>query len=181
MIYFVREIMPLLKRDSAGEAPWTLDIVGQSPLPVVQALACGEIRVTGIVPDVRPFIREAMIYVVPLRVGGGSRLKILEAFAMGIPVVSTSVGCEGLGARPGEQLLIADTPADFAQAVRQLAWDPALRATLARNALRHVQAHFGWKAIGNRLIDLYAEQIHPERSPMAVDTLVSPDLKSGYW
>lgn len=156
MIYFVHEIMPLLKQDSAGEAPWSLDIVGQNPLPAVQALACGEVRVTGVVPDVRPFIREAMIYIVPLRVGGGSRLKILEAFAMGIPVVSTSVGCEGLGTRPEEHLLTADTPADFARAVRRLAQDPALRARLAQNALLHARAHFGWEAIGNRLINLYA-------------------------
>jgi len=153
MVYCVREIMPRLP---AGR-DWSLDIVGQSPPPPVTALASEKIRVTGTVEDVRPYIREASIYIVPLRIGGGSRLKILEAFAMGVPLVSTSVGCEGLGVEDGQQLLIADTPADFARATARLADDPALGERLTRCALNYVREHFGWPSIGQRLIELYDE------------------------
>ena len=155
MIYFVREVLPLLRERFRRPEPWSLDIVGLAPPPAIQALATGGARVSGTVPDVRPYLREAAVYVVPLRIGGGSRLKILEAFAMGVPVVSTSVGCEGLGVEHEKQLLVAETPEAFAQAVARLAGDGRLRETLTRQAWLHVQEYHGWEAIGRKLTGLY--------------------------
>lgn len=156
MLYFLREIYPLLG-PFAGGCRWTLDIVGQQPLPALRALDAAGVRVTGTVEDVRPYVHEAMIYIVPLRVGGGSRLKILEAFAMGIPVVSTTVGCEGLETVPGRHLLVADTPAEFARAIERLAADPELRENLAAAALQHARERFAWPAIARRLVARYEE------------------------
>jgi glycosyltransferase involved in cell wall biosynthesis len=155
-LFFCREVLPELRRRAPG-VEWSVDIVGHAPPPPVRALAGNGVRVTGSVPDTRPFAHEAQIFIVPLRIGGGSRLKILEAFAMGCPVVSTTLGCEGLGIVDGDQLAIGDDPAAFADAVIRLHGDPGLRRALAERARADVIARFSWESIGARLNAVYRE------------------------
>lgn len=138
--WFCEEIL-----DRVPEA--RLDIVGQNPTPEVLALAGPRATVHGAVPDVRPYVAAGGLFVVPLRIGSGTRLKILEAMAMGRPVVSTRVGAEGLGLQHGEEALLADTPQDFADAVRALMADEGLRARLAERGRRLVEERFAWRVL----------------------------------
>ena len=129
VLYFAEQIWPLVRRESPGGAA---AVVGTDPPPPIRALA-GDgtgITVTGAVPDVRPYVWEADLCVVPLRIGGGTRLKIVEALAMEKAIVSTSVGCEGIDVTPGWTLDVGDTPAAFAAATVALLRDPARRAAL---------------------------------------------------
>jgi glycosyltransferase involved in cell wall biosynthesis len=103
--------------------------------------------VTGTVADVRPYLERAAICVVPLRIGGGTRLKIYEAMAMGVPVVSTAIGAEGLPLRNDEHLLIADTADDQVSAICALLTDRTRASRLAAAARRHVQEHCSWDAV----------------------------------
>ncbi len=114
-----------------------------------------QIELTGYVEDVRPYLRDAACYVVPLRVGSGTRLKILEAWAMGKAVVSTSVGCEGLAAVDGDNILIRDSTSGFAEAVRAVLRDAKLRAYLGRNARATVERVYSWEVIGTEMISAY--------------------------
>ncbi len=151
--YFVEEILPRLRVMIPGVE---LTIVGADPPPDVVTL--GElpgVRVTGTVPDVRPWMRKAGVVVVPLLSGGGTRLKILEAFAMGRPVVSTRIGVAGIEARDGEHLLLADQPEAFARAVTRLATEPGLRARLAEQAYALVRDRYQWSAAAERLEGVY--------------------------
>lgn len=153
MLWFADAIWPLVRRE-APEA--RLYVVGMRPHPRLQRLVGRPgIVVTGGVPDVRACIAPAAVVVVPLRMGGGTRLKVLEAMAMSKAVVSTTVGAEGLGVTPGRELLIADAPADFCRAVVALLRDPARRAALGRAACDFVTARFDWAAIVPRLEALY--------------------------
>jgi len=113
------------------------------------------VELTGYVPDVRPYVRDAACYVVPLRVGGGTRLKILDAWAMGKAVVSTAVGCEGLAAEDGRNILIRDDPEAFAQAVRAVLQHGALRRRLGIEGRRTVERHYNWEGIGESMLPLY--------------------------
>jgi polysaccharide biosynthesis protein PslH len=126
-----------------------LVVVGRSPSRGLRELAARNraIEVTGDVPDVRPYLGRAALSVVPLRIGGGTRLKIYEAMAMGVPVVSTTIGAEGLPLRNGEHLLIADTADAQVSAICTLLGDPDRAGLLAANALRHVQQAGGWDAV----------------------------------
>jgi glycosyltransferase involved in cell wall biosynthesis len=109
------------------------------------------IEVTGLVDDLRPHLAEAAVAIVPLRVGGGTRLKILEAMAMGKAVVSTTLGAEGIAHRPGENILLADSPADFAAAVGRVLDDPSLAARLGAAGRDLVASTYSWDAAGATL------------------------------
>jgi glycosyltransferase involved in cell wall biosynthesis len=111
--------------------------------------------VTGRVEDILPFYQRTSICVVPLRAGGGTRLKILEGMALGRPVVTTSIGCEGLEAVHGKHLLIADDPAGFADHINRLMSDAALYRSIAQSARQFVESHYGWDAIAEKLMHLY--------------------------
>ncbi len=131
-------------------------IVGQQPHERVKALAeRPAITVTGRVPDVRPYITGAGVYVVPLRIGGGTRLKVLEAMALGRALVSTHLGCDGFDFEDGRQVCFADDPAVFAESVVGLLRDRSQAADLGRRARAYVEAHFSWDAIVPRLEALY--------------------------
>jgi polysaccharide biosynthesis protein PslH len=136
-----------------------LEIVGRRPSPKVQSLARRHagVNVVGTVPDVRPYHERAAVFVVPLRIGGGTRLKIFEAMAMERPVVSTTVGAEGLDVRNGEHLLIADTPEAFASAVVRLLRDPEEAAALGKRAAAHVRDRFGWQQVASQFADICAD------------------------
>jgi glycosyltransferase involved in cell wall biosynthesis len=147
--FFVERVFPLVKREMPGA---TVAIVGADPPPTVRELGqMPGVTVTGTVDDVRPWLKAAQIVVVPLLHGGGTRLKILEAFATGRPVVSTRTGAEGIAARDGSEILIADDPVDFARAVVQLGTDEDRRSRLVNAALDLVREQYQWSKIGDAL------------------------------
>jgi len=113
------------------------------------------VELTGHVDRIQPWLADAGCFIVPLRIGGGTRLKITTAWALGMAVVSTTVGCEGLGAVDGENILVRDTPAGFAEAVDQVLQDEALRRRLGAAGRETVEQHYGWDAIGSRMLVEY--------------------------
>jgi len=113
------------------------------------------VQLTGYVDDVRPFMRDTLCNIVPLRAGGGTRLKILNSWAMGKAIVSTSVGCEGLAARDGENILIRDDPREFAEAILTLRSDESLRLKLEQGARKTAEQHYSWGVIGPAMIASY--------------------------
>jgi len=121
------------------------------------------VTITGEVPDVRPHIGRATVVTVPIRMGGGTRLKVVEALAMGKSVVSTSVGCEGVAVRDREHLLIADDPASFAAAILDVIASRELRAELGRSARALAEREYSWDVAGDRIEALYA-QVAGERN-----------------
>ena len=152
----VREVLPRVRARVPGAEAW---IVGQEPTPRVRALEGRGVVVTGEVPDVRPFYERAAVCVVPLRAGGGSRLKILEAMALGRPVVSTRLGAEGLALKDGEHLLLGDEPATLAAAVLQLLSDPVRASHLVAAARRFVEAKHDWDLLAARQLAIYGELV----------------------
>ena len=133
-----------------------LYVVGQQPHAQLAVLAGHPaITITGRVPDTRPYIAGAAVYLVPLRIGGGTRLKVLEAMAMGQAIVSTRLGCDGFEFEDGREVFFADEPAAFAAAVVELMNDKEKASRLGRTARAYVEAHFGWDAIVPLLEALY--------------------------
>jgi len=152
-LYFAREIWPQLQ---SRLPQWKLTLVGSRPGPEISALAMDpSIEVTGTVPDVRPFYREAAAAVVPLRIGGGTRLKILEAMAAGVPVISTTLGAEGLEVHPGRNILIAHTEAEWDAALRMIRDEDRWRQ-FSTEGRAFVAPQYDWETIGKRLLDLYS-------------------------
>jgi glycosyltransferase involved in cell wall biosynthesis len=114
------------------------------------------VTVTGYVEDIRPYIAQSLIYVVPMRMGSGTKLKVLQAMALGKPVIATSTGAEGIEATPGEDIIIADEPADFAQQVIDLLNNAPLRQRLAQRGRQLAEARYDWTSIVPRLEQVYA-------------------------
>jgi len=146
--YFTEEIMPRIKQQVPEV---TLTVVGRDPYPSLVELSKQDpsIVVTGRVNDVRPFIEDSSVYIVPLRIGGGTRLKIFEAMAMEKPIVSTSVGAEGLPVIDGKEILLADTPEAFANAVVRLLRDQTLADDIGKRAASTVRQKFGWENVAD--------------------------------
>ncbi|MFZ0063006.1 MAG: glycosyltransferase [Pyrinomonadaceae bacterium] len=144
--YFTEQIMPRIKQGIPGV---TLTVVGRDPYPTLVELSKRDpsIIVTGRVDDVRPFIEEAAVYIVPMRIGGGTRLKIYEAMAMEKPIVSTSIGAEGLPVVTGQDILLADTPESFAEAVIKLLREESFAAEMGQRAAAKVREKFGWDSV----------------------------------
>lgn len=152
LLYFARDILDKVK----SEVPSVrLTVVGRNPSRRLQQELSRypEITIAGRVPDVRPFIGSHAVYVIPLRIGGGTRIKAYEALAMGKAMVSTRVGVEGLPVRDGEHLLIADSPEEFARAVVTLLKDVDRRRSLGEKACRFVRENFSWAKAG----EMFAE------------------------
>jgi len=154
-LYFAEAIWPTVRAAVPGVG-WT--IVGAEPSPAVRALAApgSGITVTGRVADVRPAIWRSRASVVPLRMGGGTRLKIVEALAMAQPVISTTVGCEGIAVTSGHELLLADTPADFAAAVIGVLRDPAQAAALGAAGRALAVSTYSWPVVAQPLLAAWA-------------------------
>jgi polysaccharide biosynthesis protein PslH len=153
VLWFADAVLPLI----LAQAPDTrFYVVGQQPHERLARLA-GQpgVTLTGRVPDTRPYIAAAGVYIVPLRIGGGTRLKVLEAMAMGQAIVSTRLGCDGFAFSDGREVRFADEPAAFAQAVLELFGDRARAAALGQTARAFVETHYGWDAIVPRLEALY--------------------------
>jgi glycosyltransferase involved in cell wall biosynthesis len=156
--WFAGEVWPLLKaaQDPRRERPLRLALVGRNPLHEVTRLVQQPgITVTGSVADDRPYFAGATVYVLPMRYGGGVRLKLLNALAMGCAVVSTTAGAEGLSVRHEEHLLLADSAADFAAAVGRLIDDDALRARLGAAGRAFVRDNYDWASIAARIVAGY--------------------------
>jgi sugar transferase (PEP-CTERM/EpsH1 system associated) len=153
MLWFCDEVLPLIRRQRPRT---TLAIVGQRPHRRLAHLRqLPGVTITGWVADIRPYVAGAGVYVAPLRVGGGTRLKLLQAMAMGTPIVATSLGAEGFPVEHGQQLLLADTSAGFAEAVLSLLDNPAGRARLGSCAQAFVRAAYDWEMLVPRLEALY--------------------------
>jgi glycosyltransferase involved in cell wall biosynthesis len=151
MTYFCREILPKIRQ---AEPEATLSIIGRAPTPAVRRLAdMPGVEVTGRVDDVRPHIARGAVYVVPLRIGGGTRLKIFEAMSMAKAVVSTTVGAEGLPVTSGRDVEIADEPARFAHAVVHLIRDTEARRGIEAAARRLVVERYDWSAVAQDFED----------------------------
>ena len=158
MLYFAREILPLIRRE---EPAVTLSIIGRAPTPAVKRLADeAGIEVTGRVEDVRPHVAAGQVYVVPLRIGGGTRLKIFEAMGMAKAVVSTMVGAEGLPVTPGQDIVVADDPATFARAVVRLIRDADERRRIETAARRLVVERYDWAAVAQDFENALAAVSH---------------------
>jgi glycosyltransferase involved in cell wall biosynthesis len=154
MIFFCRDVYPLIKRRVPDV---TFNLIGMAPPPEVLEMARTDnsIRTPGYVDDVRPHVAKASVYVVPIRVGGGTRLKILDAFASGKALVSTTIGCEGLAVTPENDILIGDTSQEFADQVVRALTDFDLRMNLEKNARRLVEEKYSWTRIGQIQQALY--------------------------
>lgn len=158
MEHFAAEILPEIRRRAAGEVPVTW--VGGADEEFRRRFEHEHgVRMTGYVDDIRPHVREAACYVVPLRVGGGSRLKILDAWAMGKAVVSTPTGAEGLDARDGDNILIRGQPEAFADAVCRVLEEEPLRRRLGRAARRTAVESYSWEKIGEEMNRTYRSLI----------------------
>jgi glycosyltransferase involved in cell wall biosynthesis len=157
-MFFAKEIYPLVKQKHSSSS---ITFVGRNPRQELKEIDNGnDLLVTGKVTDVSDYYRQATVAIVPLRSGGGTRLKILEAMAAGTPVVSTTVGCEGLDLIDQEHLLIADTPQAFAAAVSRLLSDTSFRLGLIERARKCVEVHYDWQLIARQHESVYRKAVH---------------------
>jgi polysaccharide biosynthesis protein PslH len=149
ILYFVERVLPLVREQIPDV---TLQVVGRSPSQRVRSLMDIDtnIRVTGRVEDIRPYVQQASVYIVPLRVGSGTRLKIFEAMSMAKPVVSTSVGAEGLPVTHGKNILLADDPAVFASNIVSLLQNSTDRERLGQEARNLVEKNYGWSSVADQ-------------------------------
>lgn len=151
-LHFCREILPMIRANTKRK--FLLDIVGRGPSTTVKALGEGpNVEVVGGVESVEPYYARSDIVIAPIRFGGGTRIKILEALAFGRAVVSTTIGAEGLDLVPGRDILIADTPADFAAACVRLAEDETYRMGIARAGRSRFEALYESRRVQDKLID----------------------------
>ena len=154
LLFFLDEVFPLVKRAHPSAK---LTIVGQQPPPAIAARAAEDVIVTGLVDDVRPYLERAAVVITPLRIGGGTRLKIVEAMAMGKAIVATRLGAEGLNVNNGVDILLADTVADFAGQVTRALADEALTYRLGKSARKRAEEQYSWTGAVDRLERFYAE------------------------
>ncbi len=154
MRYFCKDVWPRLKQ---RRSTLVMDVVGRNPPEDLRILIAAQkdIRLHGYVPDVRPYVQRAMVFVCPIRDGGGTRLKLLDALAQGIPVVATDIACEGLNLKPEEQVLLANTPDEFIRQIDRLLSDESLCQRLSVNGRHYVERAYSAASIGEKLSTLY--------------------------
>jgi glycosyltransferase involved in cell wall biosynthesis len=159
-LWFAQEVFPQVLAQ-LPEARFV--IIGKDPPQEVRDLSvqAHNVQVTGYVPDPAPYLAETAVFVVPLRAAGGMRVKILDAWCWGMPIVSTSIGAEGIAVRDGQDILIGDTPKAFAQAVARVLKDPALGERLRQNGRRRVEERYNWRRIYARWDDVYSKLMFP--------------------
>ena len=168
--HFIQDIWP---RIAEANPDARCKIIGGRAPASVQALAGPRVELTGFVPDLRPHLAEAAAVVVPLRLGGGTRLKIVEAMAMGKAIVSTTLGAEGINAVPGQEILLEDNPSAFADAVSRLLAEPALAARIGRSARQLAVERYSWSGAAQALEGFY-RRILETRSQHACAERASP-------
>jgi glycosyltransferase involved in cell wall biosynthesis len=155
VVWFAREIFPQVLAQIPDAV---LTVIGKQPPPELHSLGIppSNLEVTGYVADPLPYLAETAAFIVPLLAGGGMRVKIIDGWTWGLPIVSTRVGAEGIDAVHGENMLLADAPADFAQAVIDLLRDPALNAHIAAGGRRTVLERYNWRTVYRRWDAIYA-------------------------
>ena len=182
IFYFVQDILPRIRREIPDAS---VLVVGRNPSSRLIELGktTKGVKVTGKVDDIRPYVQRGSVYIVPLRVGSGTRLKIFEAMAMGKAVVSTSIGAEGLPVRPGRDVLIADTPDEFAGAVVGLLRDRVRRGELGRAARQLVAQQHGWDSVARHFESALEMLVRPDRMSAPSDrfTMTESVVPSGTW
>jgi polysaccharide biosynthesis protein PslH len=153
MLWFAEEILPLLRKQRPG---CTVTIVGRRPDARLTALAAADplITVTGTVDDVRPHLWGSRVAILPLRIGGGTRMKVYESMAAGVPMVSTAVGMEGLACTPGRDILVGDTPEAFAAHCMALLENRSLGVQIASSALSLVERECSWDSVARQFEDV---------------------------
>ncbi|MDO9234428.1 MAG: glycosyltransferase family 4 protein [Aquabacterium sp.] len=156
--YFCEDILPLLVK---AVPDLRLTVIGKQPdTPVVDEIARHpHVHLTGQVDDIRPYVDEAAAYIVPLRIGGGTRLKILDALSMGKAIISTSVGCEGLAVEDGQTIVIADTPETFSQAIVRVLNNPDEARAIGQRGRTLVEQRYDWAAVAKGLMAIYAQTV----------------------
>jgi sugar transferase (PEP-CTERM/EpsH1 system associated) len=157
VVHFHRQIFPLIKRQNPDAH---FIIAGMHPTPEIRKLADRHTTVTGFVPDIRAYLSKAAVCVVPLRIAMGVQNKILEAMAMGVPVIATSIANRGINAKHEREILVADDPASFAAATSRLLTDQHLREAIRENAKQFIDQNFRWETNLQRLDELIAEVTH---------------------
>jgi sugar transferase (PEP-CTERM/EpsH1 system associated) len=153
VLYFHEQILPLIK-NKVQDVQFT--IAGMHPVKKIRKLASKNVIVTGYVPDIRSYVAHASVCVVPLRIAKGMQNKVLEAMAMEVPVVATTAANRGIGARDKKEILLADSPVEFAQATLALLMNGGLRKEIAANAKQFVLKNFNWEARLKKLDDVIA-------------------------
>lgn len=153
MVYFLDQILPRIRQEIPDVS---LVIAGRNPLPALQSRVqeIPHVTLTGYVDDIRPYFESSSVYIAPLRSGAGMKNKILEAWAMGIPVVATSVSCSGIAINVGKNIILADAPEIMAERVIELLRDPVLRTSLAQEGRHTAEAQYSWKAQTCRLEEI---------------------------
>jgi sugar transferase (PEP-CTERM/EpsH1 system associated) len=155
VLWFAQEVLPQIRQELPNAHFY---VVGQSPHPRLDVLrGQAGITLTGLVPAIQPYLQAASVFVVPLRMGSGTRLKVLEAMATGCPIVSTHIGSQGINITAGQELVQANTAKEFAQAVINLHKNPEKAAELGRNARAFVQANYDWRVLLPQLKKVYEE------------------------
>jgi sugar transferase (PEP-CTERM/EpsH1 system associated) len=174
--YFTAEIMPRVKRRVPDVK---LVVVGRNPYPSLVELSRSDasIIVTGRVEDVRPYMERAAGYVVPIRIGGGTRLKIYEAMAMENPIVSTTIGAEGLPVENGVELLLADEPEKFAEDCVRVLTDETLAQSLGRSAAARVRASFGWDRVATEFAEICRRALSSRNRLVAEETGAAENVR----
>ncbi len=155
--WFIKEVFPQVKQSIPSA---TLTVIGKNPPADFFNLASAyadSIRITGYVDDLIPYIEKAAVMVVPVLAGGGMRVRILEAFARGMPTVTTTIGLEGIDAQPGTHILVEDDPSGFARAVTRLLGEPSLRDHLSIHGRQLATQRYDWKAVLSRLDSIYQD------------------------
>lgn len=152
VLWFAREVFPQVLK----QIPDThFTIVGKNPPASVQALASPNITVTGFVADPTKLLAQSSVFIVPVQAGGGMRVKILDGWQWGIPIVSTKIGAEGIAIRPGHNILLADHPTEFAQAITRLLTEPRLAELVATAGRQWVEEKYAWQNIYPQINPLY--------------------------
>ncbi len=160
ILWFAQEVLPLIHQQ---RPTCTVAVVGRRPTREVEELASRHpgLTVTGTVPDIRPYLWGSSVAIVPLRIGGGTRLKIYESMAAGVPIVSTTVGAEGLTCHQNEDIVLADSPEDFARRCVELLESVESRRRIASAALSLVATHFSWEAAARAFEDVLRMAVKP--------------------
>lgn len=158
VLFFLNEIYPRIKLRVPSARFYA---VGQDPPPELLRIARRnrDVVATGYVDDIRPYVNQSMLYVVPLRVGGGTRLKVLDAMALGKAIVSTTIGCEGLDVTPDKNIVVADDPASFVEKTVQLLKSPERCKQIGSEARRLVKSRYSWKIVGRELEAAYSRAV----------------------
>ncbi|HET7205750.1 MAG TPA: glycosyltransferase [Terriglobales bacterium] len=171
IVFFIENVLPLVRRRFPRAKLW---VVGRRPTSRLQQIgrSITDVEVTGTVDDIRPYLSRGSVYVVPLRVGGGTRIKIFEAMAAGKAVVSTTIGAEGLPVQDGENILLADDAETFAKCVVDLLSDEVRRKNLGAAARKLVSENYSWKAVGKTMAKVL-EAVATEHAPAVREDVIS--------